>query len=188
MLGKKELRQNAIQRRRQMSLDEIQEKSSQVIALLVDFLKSRNFDSIFLYYPFKGEVNLMGLLDSKLKLRTAFPKVNGSDLDFYLIQSQNQLSKQAFGIMEPSEFRDLAVPSVKSLILVPSLLLDRKGNRLGLGKGFYDRYLSRVKTSLTLGVAFHEFLKDDLPVEPWDVPLDGFMTEEKIEILSEIHK
>jgi 5-formyltetrahydrofolate cyclo-ligase len=188
MLSKKELRQNAVLRRRQMSSEEIGVKSEQVMELLLHFLKQRKFDTIFLFSPFKGEVNLMGLLSSNLKLRMAFPKVNGSDLDFYFIQSVSELSRQAFGILEPSGSGDLAVPSVKSLILVPSLLLDRHGNRLGLGKGFYDRYLNRVKTSLTLGVVFHEFLIDELPIEPWDVPLDGYITEKKIEILSEIHK
>ena len=181
------LRKNAIARRQALEPEVTRKRSLAIVNLIKNFMTQRKFDQVFLYSPLIGEVDLMPLLSTGLS-RFAFPKVNGSEMDFFTVQAAGELFKQSFGIMEPSGMGGLAVPTPKTLILVPSLLLDRQGNRVGLGKGYYDRYLNKIKTPLTLGVALDEFVVDSLPLEPWDAPLGGYVTERNLEILNQIHK
>jgi 5-formyltetrahydrofolate cyclo-ligase len=181
------LRKNAIARRKSLDLDLTKKMSQEIVQTLRKFIEQRQFEQVFLYSPMTGEVDLMDLLSTDLA-RFAFPKVNGSEMDFFVVKSSKELFKQSYGLMEPRGISGLAIPSARTLILVPALLLDRQGNRVGLGKGYYDRYLHKVKTPLTLGVAFDEFVVDSLPLEPWDVPLGGYVTERKFDILNEIHK
>jgi 5-formyltetrahydrofolate cyclo-ligase len=56
---------------------------------------------------------------------------------------------------------------------------DKRGNRLGYGKGFYDRFLLQT-TALKVGFVFDEFLFDEIPVEEFDVKLDVIITEEEL--------
>lgn len=181
------LRKNAIARRKSLDSEVIRKMSLEIVNLVKDFIAQRKFDQVFLYSPMVGEVDLTNLLSTGLS-RFAFPKVNGNDMDFFGVKATSELFKQSYGLMEPRGLGGLAIPSAKTLILVPSLLLDRQGNRVGLGKGYYDRYLNKVKTPLTLGVAFDEFVVESLPLEPWDIPLGGYVTERKLEILNQIHK
>ncbi|WP_395145961.1 5-formyltetrahydrofolate cyclo-ligase [Armatimonas sp.] len=75
-----------------------------------------------------------------------------------------------FGIWEPEATLPEVSPEILDLVLVPALVLDRRGNRLGYGGGYYDRFLPRLRPDCrTIGVA--PFLVDELPTDPWDVPV-----------------
>ena len=60
---------------------------------------------------------------------------------------------------------------------MPGVAFDRKGNRMGRGRGFYDRMLKSTPNALKFGVAFDFQLLDDIPVEPHDVKMDRVITE-----------
>ena len=62
------------------------------------------------------------------------------------------------------------------LIIVPAVAYDRQGNRIGRGKGYYDRLLSRTK-ALRIGVAYDFQLVDEIEAEPHDIPVDIVITE-----------
>jgi 5-formyltetrahydrofolate cyclo-ligase len=84
------------------------------------------------------------------------------------------LVTQAFGFRQPSED---ATDSYPDLILVPLVGFDRDMNRLGQGGGYYDRYLSRNNKTLKVGIAWSCQEVSVLPVDEWDVRLDGILTE-----------
>ena len=65
------------------------------------------------------------------------------------------------------------------LIIVPAVAFDRRGNRLGRGKGFYDRLLQKAKCP-KIGIAYHFQLLDEIPAEPHDIPMDKIITEQGI--------
>ena len=87
-----------------------------------------------------------------------------------------------FGIMQPP----LTCPEVyPDLILVPLVAMDRRGNRLGQGKGHYDRVLAdlRRRGALLVGVGWPvQFLEETIEAEAWDVPLDGFASPDGLEL------
>ena len=71
------------------------------------------------------------------------------------------------------------------LILVPLVAIDRSGNRLGQGKGHYDRVLGRLREhgALLVGVGWAvQMVEGAIPADPWDVPLDGFASPEGLEM------
>ncbi|MBB6051897.1 5-formyltetrahydrofolate cyclo-ligase [Armatimonas rosea] len=75
-----------------------------------------------------------------------------------------------FGIREPAADQPEADPFTLDLVLVPALVLDQRGYRLGYGGGYYDRFLPRLRPDCrTLGIA--PFIVAELPTDPWDVPV-----------------
>jgi 5-formyltetrahydrofolate cyclo-ligase len=87
--------------------------------------------------------------------------------------------------MNQGEWGEVLCPPAKSVRVIPSILLvpgvafSRRGQRLGRGRGFYDRYLESFK-GLKIGICFEEQLVDSLPVEPHDISVDAVVTDGEI--------
>ncbi len=106
------------------------------------------------------------------------PRVKGDDLEIVPYHGPQSLDdNNKFHIGEP--VGDDVDPSCLELIIVPAVALDEKRNRLGRGKGFYDRLLS-VATCPTIGVVCDFQLVETVPVEPHDRPLDCIVTSDTI--------
>lgn len=115
-------------------------------------------------------------------LSNSYPKY----LEFVAYEPQDTLRENRFGILEPHQGNTFPADSLE-LVLVPLVGFDAHGHRLGLGGGFYDRTFAflhekpRGKPYL-LGVAHHCQYVDCLPEDPWDIPLDGVLTPERVYI------
>ena len=83
--------------------------------------------------------------------------------------------KHSFGILEPDENCPLIDKNNVDLVLVPALCYDRRGFRLGMGGGYYDRWLEHY-SGVTVGLCRQAFLHDILPTEPHDRPVDVVIT------------
>ena len=100
------------------------------------------------------------------------PCVDGDDLRLrQYTGEQSMVMGEQFGIGEPvgSEFTEL---DKVDLIIVPGVAFDRKGNRMGRGRGFYDRLLKSTPNAYKVGVGFDFQLVESVPVEPFDVAMD----------------
>ncbi|TPE61009.1 5-formyltetrahydrofolate cyclo-ligase [Sandaracinobacter neustonicus] len=105
----------------------------------------------------------------------AFPRVTEGPLSFHSA-AYAALTPGYKGIAEPPATAPLVRPDT---LLVPLLAVDRAGNRLGQGKGHYDRTLAALRASgplRAIGLAWDMQLLDSLPAEPWDQPLDAIAT------------
>ncbi|MDE7462206.1 MAG: 5-formyltetrahydrofolate cyclo-ligase [Muribaculaceae bacterium] len=102
------------------------------------------------------------------------PRVNGVNLDI-LPYDESRLELGSFHIEEPTG-ADTVDPSEIEVIVVPAVAYDRRGNRLGRGKGFYDRLLAEAKAT-KIGVGYEFQLMDELPAEEHDVPMDIIITQ-----------
>ncbi len=110
----------------------------------------------------------------------AFPKVNGKNIDFYLVRQDSSWVPGAFGIPEPdpNDSTKININQAEG-VLVPGLRFDRKGNRVGSGLGFYDKALAIFK-GVKVGVAYSIQVRDqDLPTEPHDIRMDFIATEKE---------
>ena len=111
------------------------------------------------------------------------PYCVGQDLGLFPLDNPDELSSGTWGIWEPRpELRDAAgkrgVAEAIDLALIPGAAFDRRGGRLGRGKGFYDRFLPRLRSeALKIGLAFECQLADEIPTEAWDVRMDLVITE-----------
>jgi len=135
------------------------------------------------YLGVDGEVNLRPLLSSlgRMGRTLALPVIERSNrMSFFEHRSEAALALNRFGIEEPPpDARRINTRSL-DLALAPLVAFDAEGNRLGMGGGFYDRHfgcLPECLRPLLIGVAHEMQCAAALPAAPWDVPLDGILTE-----------
>lgn len=129
--------------------------------------------NIMLFYPTKYEVNLLGLLSDEKKFY--FPRVAGNDLQVCPYEPGEKLKKSGFNISEPCS--EPVNSKMLDLIIVPALMVDKHGYRLGYGGGFYDRFLSSNNGIVTLCAIPKSLYVDELPHEKFDICIDIVITE-----------
>ncbi|MGL5540854.1 MAG: 5-formyltetrahydrofolate cyclo-ligase [Erysipelotrichaceae bacterium] len=163
-----EIRKRLIEKRATLSHDERVAFSKSINRFVEPLLA--DVQTIGIYVPFKGEV----LLDLPANKTYCAPLIEGDTMQFAKI---NGLWKQnRFGIEEPFN-STLCVPE---LLLIPLVAYTSKGDRLGMGKGFYDRYLAHY-TGKRVGIAYSFQKCDCIMVNNWDEKLHFVVNEEGIE-------
>ena len=98
-------------------------------------------------------------------------------MDFLSWKPEDQLFPGLFGTSHPEPAGDPVTPDV---IVAPLISFDRAMNRLGQGGGYYDRAFARYPDALRVGLAWSVQEHDDLPADPWDLPLHLIMTEAEL--------
>lgn len=133
---------------------------------------------ILIYNSLPDELSTRDFIQRWMGSKKFFlPRVNGIDLDILPYDSQ-RMHIGAFRIEEPTG-NDITDPELLEMIIVPAVAYDRNGNRVGRGKGYYDRLLKRTK-ALRVGVAYDFQLVDEIDCEPHDIPVDIVITETTI--------
>lgn len=143
------------------------------------FVKSQaNIKTIGLYWPINSEIDIMPLA-KQLNLhgfKCALPRISGDGMNFVIYNENSTMNKSKFAFYEPNG-SEIVIPDI---VAVPLLTCDTQRNRLGYGKGFYDRYLRQNKT-FSLGVSYDTLLyKNTLPQEEHDIQLNALITESRI--------
>lgn len=151
------------------------------------FWRSRH---LALYLPNDGEIDPRPLLLAALALgKTCYLPVlrgaNYNSLYFVRFRPDTPLQRNRFGIPEPRTGGRRLAPALLDLVLMPLVGFDRRGGRLGMGGGFYDRtFAFRQRRAshkpVLLGLAHSCQEVDALPVAAWDIPLDAIVTEHQI--------
>lgn len=175
-MEKNEIRRKIKGLRVMLSEAEKMSAAEEVFARLENTAAFQLADHILIYHSLPDELSTHSFL-RKWNSRKHFylPRVNGVNLDI-LPYDESRLELGSFHIEEPIG-DDTVDPSAIELIIVPAVAYDRKGNRLGRGKGFYDRLLSTTKAT-RIGVGYEFQLVDEIPVEPHDVPVDMVITQQ----------
>ncbi len=134
--------------------------------------------TVLLYWSMEDEVQTHDFVNRWYKEKTLLlPCVDGDDLRLRQYTGPECLKEgEQFGIGEPTgpEFTDL---ERVEMIIVPGVAFDRTGNRMGRGRGFYDRLLKSTPRAFKVGVAFNFQMVDRVPTEDFDVPMDAVLTE-----------
>ena len=171
---KNEIRKSFLKKRLAISEKEVEERSQLVcLNLFINFFLLKG--DIGFYSPIKNEVNPLSLLDFGLQ-NSCLPVTNNEAMIFKKWRKGDDYKIGKFGFMEPLEEAEVANPEI---ILVPLVAFDKDLNRIGYGKGFYDKYLSNFK-GLKLGLAFELQRAKSIPAEAFDIKLDYIITEYKI--------
>ncbi len=132
----------------------------------------RNASNVMLYASLPDELPTEDVLPRWAKEKNVFlPRVKGNDIE--IVKLDSDLHTGAFGIKEPAG--EAVNPTCLDLIIVPAIALDGHCNRLGRGRGYYDRLLASCK-AFTIGVAFDVQFVDEVPTESHDIPLCGVVT------------
>ena len=140
--------------------------------------------SIAGYYPSNYEVNILKFLEEAFKknFKIALPTIKPSlGMSFKTWIFREPLYVNEFGILEPNNSNNEIIPD---LILVPLVAFDNELNRIGYGKGYYDRCLKKIskikKNTIFLGVAYSFQKCKSIPVNKYDFKLDYIFTEQGI--------
>jgi 5-formyltetrahydrofolate cyclo-ligase len=135
------------------------------------------------YYPLPNEISPLAALEkiASTGAIVAFPAFADHQSPFRFLAG-DPVEAGPWAVLQPS----LDAPQVfPDLVLVPLVAVDRAGTRLGQGKGHYDRVLGGLREhgALLIGVGWRvQMVEDTIPVDAWDVPLDGFASPDGIEM------
>ncbi|MFL6650548.1 MAG: 5-formyltetrahydrofolate cyclo-ligase [Sulfurifustaceae bacterium] len=187
-----ELRRRLRARRSQLTAEEQRFAAERVAANLAATRAFRVSRRIACYYPSDGEIDPRPILARIARMRKqaflpVLSRLTSNRLWFAPFTSDTELRPNRFGILEPQvEPARLVRAEDLDLLLLPLVAFDPKGNRLGRGAGYYDRslafrrYRRHMRKPHLLGLA-HDFQRvPALPIDAWDVPLDGIVTDRSV--------
>lgn len=175
------LRNAAIEWRKSLSRSEKQRMDFKIQSKVMNLWKFREVSTVLLYCAKPVEIDTKLLIERATALgkTVAVPRcVPGTrEMDFYVITSFDDLEKGAFGVLEPIPEKCRKLNDfTSSVCIVPALVYDKQGFRLGYGKGYYDRFLSGYKGNC-IGLAYSDWVKDSLPHGKFDRKVDIIVTE-----------
>jgi 5-formyltetrahydrofolate cyclo-ligase len=181
---KRKLRAQAREMRRSLSPEYKNSLDRKIKNKLLNLFAVREVQTVLCYVSTDIEVDTREFINSLLQMgkRVAVPRCEGEkgEMNFYYIESLDELSPGSFGVDEPDPMKSLMfADAVKSVCIVPAFMFDKNGYRLGYGKGYYDRYLSKYKGS-TIGVCYSENMQDELFHGKYDRSVDLVVTDKEI--------
>jgi len=180
MKSKENLRRVLLAKRACLTQTEIEEKSTVITRKVLDLDVIKHGSLLITYCSKSEEVNTLPLIGSALLMgkTVLVPLTKGhGQLEWCQINDLNHLVRGPLGIPEPAEETViLQNPPMDAPIIVPCLGFTTKGDRLGFGGGYFDRYLAQ-HSGLKIGLAFELQHIDHLPVESHDIQLDLVITE-----------
>lgn len=183
----KQMRQAVRQRRRQLSVQQQQLATLQVYEHLEQMEKVKTAQNIALFLSFDGELDTQPIIDKfwqqnkSIYLPVLHPFSDGNLL-FLRYAPQTKLESPSFGLKQPRlDVRNVIPVSELDIIFTPLVAFDDEGNRLGMGKGYYDRTLQnwRQKHIYPIGLAHDCQQVAHIASEAWDVPLPEIITPSK---------
>ncbi len=169
-----------------LSAAERREAAASVFAMLERTAAFMLADRILLYHSLPDELSTTEFIDKWHDRKHFFlPRVNGVNLEI-LPYDKSRLQYGAFHIEEPAgdDVRDVAEIE---LVVVPAVAYDRAGNRVGRGRGYYDRLLASTK-AVKIGVGYDFQLVDEVDAEPHDIPVDIVITQSEVVHVRSIKK
>ena len=154
------------------------------INIIISDIKSKlKVFSIGIYHPIKSEISPLKIIEicKNLSLEISLPVINKNtdELIFSKFDEKNCLTKNKYGIIEPTKLRQIT----PDIIFVPMVGFDKNLNRLGYGKGYYDRVISKIrkiKKIFVIGLAYDNQMVRSIPIENHDEKMDIILTDKKI--------
>lgn len=163
-LSKQEIRKSLLLKRRDLS-----SISDAIVADIVSSGVLDNVKTVGLYYPLDKEIDVRSLIKIYPNKTFCFPKTSDV-ISFYKENDLNNFEKRKFNVYEPLS-NNLILRDDIELFIIPCVGITKTKQRIGYGKGYYDRYLEGYN-GLKIGVIYKELNNIDLIADPYDVKLD----------------
>ncbi|HLD72457.1 MAG TPA: 5-formyltetrahydrofolate cyclo-ligase [Candidatus Nanoarchaeia archaeon] len=180
----RKLREELLKVRGSLSLEEVKIKSKEIIKNVLRFKPFTNSAKTLYYHPRGKEADLMELMNLSLKENKPIflPKTYSADTSMKIHQIKDfnsELELGAYGIKEPKPIYPEFPRQKLNLIFIPGVAFDLAGNRLGMGRGYYDRFLKDI-SAIKAGIAYEFQIVDRLDAQRHDIPMDFIITEKRI--------
>lgn len=172
-MDKAQLRKMIREKKRAMTPEQIEAASCCLAEQFFATQQYQNANTIYGYLPYNQEVRTIPILEQALRdgKRVAVPKVYGQEMRFIYIADLAGVEKGYSGIPEPVADGPVAKDPT-ALVLMPGLVFDAHGHRIGYGGGFYDRFLADEPGHPTVALCYGFQMVDFLETEVFDVPVD----------------
>lgn len=186
---KSEIRSWMMETRNNLSEEQRDQWNMQLLQKLADLKEYKACTKLFTYISFRSEPDTIGIIKLALKdkKQVYVPRVEGKRMQFYEIDGFDKLERSNYGILEPGMEEEKRCSfetqgkETLNLMLLPGLAFDLKGNRIGYGGGFYDKYLSEFSKTHFYKIALtYEFqILDHINTSEYDKRADLLMTPER---------
>ncbi len=158
------------------SSDKIEKISSAICQKITELKAFKEAKNVMLFYPKYGEINLLPLINSKKNFY--LPRCLGESMEICAYSAGDELFENKYKILEPKTSA-LKTLDCLDIVFVPALCADKKGNRLGWGMGYYDRFFREKNIkALKIAVVPKELLFEEVPKNALDVPCDIVVTQD----------
>ncbi len=175
---KQQIRQQAASARRKLTAEQRQAYSASIMQYAQDYVSSNGTQCLLTYKALPVEVNTDVLLEGNTWKAYAPRMLDEHHMVWIAVGATSVWKKSDFGVLEPIGDELWQPSSMKTTLLCPLLAFDRQGHRLGMGKGYFDRWLSKYGGNIdVVGLAYSCQELPKVPVEPHDVPLSTIITE-----------
>jgi len=185
---KDDIRQFYMKKRKDLPEAEKSLNDARICKTALSLVSFRHAEVILMYAPTKYEIDIMPIMEAALSKgkAVAFPKCDTENhtMTYHLVTSKSDLVKQAYNIREPSPTLPVYDPQTdprSAVCLVPGLVFDKSGYRLGYGKGYYDRYLPAF-SGCKVGIIYTSFILPSVPKGRFDLTTDILLTEKGVKI------
>lgn len=185
-MTKQELRAECKRRRAAIPADGKTKLDELIRRRIVETEAFQCAETVLLYAPVKGEIDLLPLVAvcRRMGKEVGFPvSLANGELAFRSPEAGETLVTGAYGIPEPPETAKSSTMNEKTLCILPALTFDQNGNRLGYGKGYYDRFLQSFP-GMTLGAVYEKLMCPSVPTEEHDLPVDMVVHERGVLLTS----
>ena len=184
-LVKSNIRKDILYKRNSISQSEIVSTSKIINDRVISSKEYQISQTIGAYYPIGSEVKTFDIIRHSIenKKNIALPRViDSTEIKFFKVIEdkfeQIKFTKGKYGIYENSTSNTII--NKIDLLIIPGIAFDMNGNRIGYGKGYYDRYLSLGNANCIMGLAYETQIVNNIPNNEHDIPVDFIITEKRI--------
>ena len=178
--AKQALRKDMASRKKEYSTTTLCSFSDKIMEHLEQTQVFHDASCLAIYHAIPGEVQTASFIEKwYTKKKILLPVIDGDDLRLLPYSGNDSLKPGIFGILEPNPDSPTTAEEEIDLIVVPGVAFDRKRNRMGRGKGYYDRLLANLQAP-KVGICFGFQLLPSIPTEPFDKKMDSIITEEGV--------
>lgn len=176
-----------------LSTDEKSILDTKICKRVISTVSFRFSQTVLLYSPIKSEVDITSIALAALKAgkNVAYPRCGSNDgkMTFHYVTSLDELKPGSFGILEPTIeaplfFKESVPKKEDAICLIPALIYDKDGYRLGYGKGYYDRFLSDF-CGIKAGIIYSSCIADRVPRGKYDLKVDFTVSEKGVMLTNE---
>ncbi|MEM7110660.1 MAG: 5-formyltetrahydrofolate cyclo-ligase [Bacteroidota bacterium] len=182
MVDKDTLRQVYLEKRLFLSAEELKRRNQLLTKLLLASLPTPRYKTVHLFMGLKekNEVDTLGIMKALKILRPSIQFVtsktkNKGILEHYKINLETRFEKNRWGIPEPVEADEADINEI-DLVLIPLVIFDKVGHRIGYGKGYYDRFLKLIPDAIKVGLSLGPPLDKIEYVGKYDVAMTACCT------------
>lgn len=181
---KKWLRNSRKKAREEIGTKEWADRSKLITQRILESEEFQEANTILIYEAMKGEVSLEGLKApaDQCGKKLLFPRcMDKETMEAYLPDAPDSFVTSALGISEPDPKKaELVDPAAIDLVICPGVVFDEQCRRIGMGAGYYDRYLEQCVNAKIVAAAFDVQCVKEIPSEDWDLPMQKVFTESRV--------